>query len=372
MKKTLALALVFAVVASVCCVLFVSAEGNDLAEYKAEYAALAGTPLEAPDFTLDMSAEVDEDGWVSLYITVADIPADKVASLLMAQLHYDTEKLELVTEKDSSGAYDIIYDAPTHVGYAFTCDECGEENVVETNEAPNKCAECKARKCFSTESKPVDICVWESLSKDVSEGVITLDVCVADAPDYATAENKVTLLVEFELINGATYGGFYVTTDSIELSHMEEINDETVEYVYLASGVSAVAAMPVEDESSVPDETTEDTTTEDTTTEDTTTEDTTTEDTTTEDTTTEEPEETTDDTTTDDTTTEDTTTEEPEETTTEDTTTEDTTTEDVTTEAPASSEEESKPATGDAGIVVFVVLALVAAVGTAVAVRVRH
>ncbi len=121
-------------------------------------------------------------------------------------------------------------------------------------------------------------------------------------------------------------------------------------------GTKTPLVAPVGDDTTTDDTTTDDTTTDDTTTDDTTTDDTTTDDTTTDDT-------TTDDTTTDDTTTDDTTTDD-------DTTTEETSA-DVTASVD-STEDTSAPTTGDAGIIVFAVLGVLAVIGAAVLVRTRR
>ncbi|MBR5263998.1 MAG: hypothetical protein IKV50_04805, partial [Clostridia bacterium] len=169
MKKILATLLVFAMVASVCGMLFVSA-GNPAEELKAELEALVGADNEAAVGEWNIDVTVTEDGKVTAVFTTVGLEGDGIA-VVEAPVFYDAEKLTLLNAINS------------------------KDNSID---------------CVTT--MPDDSGDWENFSRLGEDGMIILSLLNVDTENYINDTNLVFTL-EFQLAEGENLAGLYIPTN---------------------------------------------------------------------------------------------------------------------------------------------------------------
>ena len=184
--------------------------------YEQDIAALVGDLLENPDFAINLESEietVDGKNIMTVTLTVKDIKEGVHMQALLANLYYDTERLTLLTaisEKDNS-------------------------------------VQCVSKLPYGDDSD------WENmtkLSKDV-EGLIEINFIVADTPDqYLDADHPIELVFTFELKEGFTKAGVYVTTEGTESTYAPADPTASDFATYYGNGAYTVASVKAVEEPS--------------------------------------------------------------------------------------------------------------------------
>lgn len=180
--------------------------------YEQDIAAMVGEELEDPDFAIDLDSsieEVDGKNVMTVTLSVKDIKEGVKMQALIATLHYDTERLTLLTqeiEKESDGS--IVLDCETTIPGAS----------------------------------------WENLTKEIldDDGNITGDIGVRftgmNPNQIISDETPILLTFQFELKEGFDKAGVYVATESV--SSIYAPNDGTSTTIaYAGNGAYTVATV---------------------------------------------------------------------------------------------------------------------------------
>jgi hypothetical protein len=171
----------------------------------AELEELVGAPVENPAYTWNIETAVDENGKVTVTVTLSGVDAANM-QCIEGTLHYDASELTLLTEADKENALLCL------------TEPAGSEGE------------------------------WENMSALVEDGEIRLGAVTFGSATLTDADPMVFTL-EFQLAEGVTLAGMYIDTAE---SYGMDVNADSV------YGNGAYGIVEVETEESTPSTPSED------------------------------------------------------------------------------------------------------------------
>ena len=203
MKKTLATLLILTLAASVCGMIFASA-ADPVEELKAELETLVGPDADAAVLEWVIDVETDETGLVTATITVANVVGKNVGHVA-GHFYYDVNELTLLNTVNSDNSLDCVTACPA-----------GFENLS---------------------------LLEQDFNNVIVPGVIRLDATNANDANSISEEEPLVFTLKFQMAEGVTLAGMYITTESAEFAD--------VEFNYISgNGGYGIAMLPVKEESS--------------------------------------------------------------------------------------------------------------------------
>jgi len=176
-------------------------EVDEKALYEEEYAGLVGEALENPSYNLALDSTTDENGVVTVTVTVTDIAEGVELTGLYAYLYYDMDRMTLTTKVNTDNSLDCLTTVPS--------ESWREDNLTVI---------------------------------DKDEGFINIGAGVADGDIVAISEDKpLVLTFTFQLKEGYEYAGIYMPTENVSGTDFDFAD-------YYGNGAYEIAELPVVDD----------------------------------------------------------------------------------------------------------------------------